>query len=117
MSDMGSDFLRKIGPIGAAIILIFSVVGTIMLFTVDFGYPPHYISLHDTEYYAQNEHTMTELLEELRDNIFPSLEGIQDSFVMPGGSFIVISTEKEHYDRVRAIILRDFDESLFIFSR
>ena len=113
---MREDFLKKIGPFGMALILILSAVGTYLAFTIDLGVPQRYLSLHDTEYYSSSAGTMAELLEELRENVFPSLEGITEAYVLPGGKLIRIRVTAEQYGRVRAAILRDFDESLFEFE-
>ena len=114
--DMGKDFVKKIGPLGMVMILLFSAVGTFMLFSADLGAPPRYDSRHTAEYYGQSAETMEELHEELRIYVFPSIEGILESSVLPDGRQILIRTSPEHYDRVKAAILRDFDEALFEFA-
>jgi len=111
---MREGFLKKIGPLGMAIILIISAASIYMAFTVDLGVPQRYISQHDAEYYSQNAGTMEELLDELREFVFPALEGITESYVSQGGR-VVIHAEQEHLERVRILIIRDFDEALFEF--
>ena len=115
--DMRAGFLKKIGPLGAAIILIVSALGLYMAFTADLGVPERYESLHSMEYYALSEDTMAQLLEELRENVFPRLDGILDSYLADGGKHIVIHTDRSNHDIVKAVILRDFDESLFEFTQ
>jgi hypothetical protein len=115
-ADMGTDFLKKIGPLGAAIVLIISAAGIFLAFTADLGVPERHSSRHDTAYYAQNAATMAELLSELREFVFPSLEGVTGAYVSPDGERIIIHVERARQARVRAAIVRDFDESLFEFS-
>jgi len=112
---MRTGFLKKVGPFGAALILILSAIGIFLSFTVDLGVPDRYVSRHDAAYYSQNADTMAELLTELRDNVFPTHEGIIDSSISPDGRHIIITVERGRVDRVRALIHRDFDEELFIF--
>ena len=114
--DMRTDFLRKIGPFGAALILILSAVGIFMAFTADLGVPERYESRHDAAYYAQNADTMAELLAELREFVFPSLDGITDSYISRDSKHIVIHADSKSLGRVRAVIARDFSEELFIFE-
>ena len=114
--DMREDFLRKIGPIGAAFILIFSALGIILAFTVNLSAPVRHESLHDTAYYLQSAETMGELLSELREHVFPGLAGIGDSYVSPRGDRVVIHIDSANFPHTRGMILRDFDEVLFIFE-
>ena len=44
------------------------------------------------------------------------LEGIKGSYV-DGENRLVITIAAGHYDRMKAVILRDFDESLFTFVK
>ena len=113
--DMRTDFLRKIGPFGAALILIIGIVGIIVSYTADLGIPEPYTSNHDAAYYSQNADTLLELLTELRMYVFPSLEGIAESYVSQDEKRIVIHVTRNRLARVRAVITRDFDESLFEF--
>ena len=115
MDDMRTGFLKKIGTAGSVLILVLSAIGIYMSYTVDLGVPERYISRHDTAYYAQSSETMSELLEELRENVFPLIEGITESFISPDSGLIVIRAERASFDRVKALILRDFNESLFEF--
>jgi len=112
---MGSDFVKKVGPVGIILILVISAAGIILSYTADLGVPQRYESKHDTSYYARDAETMAQLLAELREFVFPSLEGIVDSYVSNDGGHIVIHVETRQLNKVRAVILRDFDESLFAF--
>jgi hypothetical protein len=113
---MGSDFVKKIGPVAAALVLILGAIGIIMSYTIDFGVPEHYISKHDTAYYAQNAETMSELLAELREFVFPTLDGIIESRVSQDGGRVVIRIDRANFEIVRAVLIRDFDEDLFSFE-
>ena len=113
---MGADFVKKIGPFGAALVLILSIIGIYMAFTADLGIPERYTPQHSMEYYAQSPEAMLVLLRELRENVFPALEGITESQVSPTGNFIIIKVERTHLNRVKATITRDFNENLFRFE-
>jgi len=115
--DMGKDFVKKIKPVGIVMILLFSIVGTYMMFTFSFDIPPRYESIHTTDYYRQNAETIQELHTELQEFVFPSIDGILESSVLPDQRMILIHVSSEHHDKVKAIILRDFDEELFVFRR
>jgi len=114
---MGSDFVKKVGPVGIILILVISAAGIILSYTADLGVPERYYSKQNTEYYAQNADTMNELLAELREFVFPSLDGITQSYLSEGGGVIVIFIDEINYNKVRAVILRDFDESFFEFHK
>jgi len=113
---MGTDFFKKIGMFGAVLFLILSAAGVILFFTADLGVPDRYESRHDTAYYAQNADTMAELLGELREFVYPNIEGITESYLSADGKSIIIRAESRNLNRVRVTILRDFDEELFIFE-
>ena len=109
--------LQVIKPLGGILILIFSALGIIMLFTADLGVPEKYESLHETEYYAQNADTMAELLDELYKNVFTELPGEPHGELNEAGDKIIITAGEEDFEKVKAVILRDFDESLFVFEQ
>jgi len=113
---MRTDFLKKIGPFGAALILIISAVGIYLAFTVNLGVPERYESRHDMAYYTESAETMAELHSELIEFVFPGLEGITDSYISPEDTLIIVCVEKEFLNRVSAVLIRDFDESLFRFE-
>ena len=115
--NMGRDFIKKIGPLGMALIIIFGVLSTYMMFTADLGVPPRYRSLHETEYYRQSGETMEQLHDELREHVFPAMDGILESAVLQDSRQIRIRVNSAYYDRVKSAILRDFDEILFEFQR
>ena len=108
--------LQYIKPLGGILILILSALGIIMLFTVDFGVPERYDSLRETSYYAQNADTMAELLKELQANVFPAFPGSPDGTLNETGDKIIITADKADYGKVKSLLLRDFDESLFVFE-
>ena len=109
--------LQVIKPLGGILILIFSALGIIMLFTADLGVPKRYESLHETEYYARNADTMAELLDELYKNVFPALPGEPHGELNEAGDKIIITVGEKDFEKVKAVILRDFDESLFVFEQ
>ena len=114
-ANMGDDFLKKIRPAGAVFILVLSAVGIILAFTINLSLPKQYESMHDTAYYMQNSETMLELLDELRQFVFPALEGVTDSYIAPSSDRIVIQMDRAYLERNRSIITKSFDELLFEF--
>ena len=119
MTDYGADFVNRVKPIGAIIILIICTIGTIMFFTVDMGVPERHEPLHSTEYYLQSYDTMTELLEELERYVFPAFNtDIQGrvSELYDGSFRLVIITNRAYIGRVRVVLERDFDSILFKFE-
>ena len=108
--------LQTIKPLGGIIILVLSALGIIMLFTVDFGVPDRYESLRETEYYARNADTMAELLDELCEHVFPAYPGEPHGALNEAGDKIIITAGEKDFEKVKALILRDFDESLFVFA-
>jgi hypothetical protein len=118
MTDYGADFVKKVKPFGAVMILLISAIGTIMLFTADMGVPARHEPLHSTEYYLQSYDTMTGLLEELEQHIFPAFDtDIQGRVEFSDGNYhLVIITDRTFIGRVRAVLERDFDPVLFEFE-
>jgi hypothetical protein len=108
--------LKVLKPFGVILVLGCTVLMLIVCFTADMGVPETYVSIHDTDYYAQNAGTMAELKSELEEYVFPNLEGIDGAWV-GSDNRLVIAIAAESYDRTRAVILRDFDESLFTFIK
>jgi hypothetical protein len=113
---MREDFLKKIGPLGSALIIFLSAIGIALAFTFDFGVPERYESQYDTAYYIQSVETMEELHEELKTFVFPALGGIVNSNLSADSNRIVIYIETAYYDRTIAALLRDFDGILFEFE-
>ena len=111
--NMREGFLKKIGPIGSALILILSAVGIALAFTIDLGASSRYDSRHDESYYTQTAENMAELLDELREEVFPKVDGITDSYVSQDGTCIIIQTNKTDAERQLRYILRSFDQALF----
>lgn len=107
--------IKTLKPLGVIIILFCAVAAIVMCFTTDFGIPERYESLHDTEYYAQNRQTMEELEQELSENVFPNLEGIVSHHVSEATNKLEVTISKAQFKKMTAVILRDFDESLFVF--
>ena len=109
--------LEVIKPLGGIIILLISAMGIIMLFTTDLGVPKRYESLHETAYYRQSADTMAELLDELNKNVFPSLPGAPVGALNEEGDKIIITADKKELEKVSAVLMRDFDGSLFVFAQ
>ena len=105
--------ISKIKPFGAILVLIFGILTIALCFVANLGVPENYESLHDAAYYSQNDDTRAELLDELREHVFPQLSGVVDSFVADGRVRVLIRAED--FDKTRAVLIRDFDEVLFEF--
>ena len=105
--------IKKLKPLGVVLILGLAVLAVIMCFTTDLGVPERYKSEHDAGYYSQSAETMAELLEEFRANVLPDLEGVTDCRLNDTGDRVVVTIEKQYFAKMRAVILRDFDSSLF----
>jgi hypothetical protein len=104
----GEDFVRKIGPLGAALFLLLGAAVTFLLFTTGRDPIPGYSPPQDTAYYAAH---LSELQAELETNVFPALSGIVSCHETDGRLEIVI--RKEDFAVTRSAILRYFAESLF----
>ena len=74
-----------------------------------------YEAPNSSEYYARSAETMEELLAEIDENVLPALEGVIGS-ELADGKIIVKTTEQEFF-KVRAAVLRYYDESLFEFVK
>jgi hypothetical protein len=107
----GEDFVKKIGPIGAALFLLLGIATTVILFTAGRDPIPGYAPPQDTAYYAAH---LDELQAELEASVFPALSGAVSCREENGRLEIVI--RKEDFAVTRAAILRYFDGSLFIFT-
>ncbi len=106
----GEDFVKKIGPVGAALFLLLGVAVTVILFTSGRDPIPGYAPPQDTAYYAAH---LNELRAELEAKVFPALSGVQSCHEMDGR--LEITIRKEDFAVTRAAILRYFDPSLFLF--
>ena len=109
--------IKKLKPLGVALILICAVLAVIICVTADLGVPDRYVSAHDTEYYRTDRGTMQELLDEFRNNVLPGLQGVKECRLNDAGDRVEVTIEGRYYARMRAVILRDFDASLFDIVR
>ena len=109
--------LKALKPVGIVIVLGAAILALILCFTADMGVPPKYESAHDAEYYLQSEETMNELAEELRENVFPRLDGVTECSYDAATGKLAVFIENEQFGKVKQVLLRDFDERLFEFCR
>jgi hypothetical protein len=119
MNDYGTQFIKKIGPLGAGLILFLSILITIVFFTADLGVPPRHEPLHDTEFYLESFANMTLLATELEQYIFPSFDTEIHAKVSETDDYglrVIVSVTQEYLGRVREVIQRDFDPILFKFE-
>lgn len=105
--------LEKLKPVGIVLILGCAVLAFILCMTVDIGVPEKYESLHSSEYYRDSADNLNELIGELRENVFPELQGIVDCRADTDAMTVIVVTERGYTDKVRAVLERDFGEGLF----
>lgn len=108
--DTGSEFVKKIRPIGIVFFLVLFIVFLIICFMSGLEPIKDYEAPHDSEYYAANP---VELKTELEENFFPYIDGVKDSTVSDGK--LVIVTEGNKFIQVRSALLWYYDEDLFEF--
>ena len=106
----GKELVLARRPIGCVLVIIFTIAcGALMLKSgpegID-GYDPP----ETDAYYAQH---LDELETELETHVFPELEGIVSC--QNTGNVLEIVIDSEHYIASRAVIIRYFDRSLFLF--
>lgn len=111
----GEEFVKWLRPGGCALLIIIFVLVLIVCFSSGNDPLPGYESPHDTAYYAQNDASLTELGEELEENVFPQLEGEETWFIENGR--VVVVFEDGQFAVSRAAILRYFDDGLFDFRK
>ena len=104
--------LQKIKPIGVVLILGFSILALILMFTADMGVPEKFVPEHETEYYLASPEHLDELLGELEERLFPEFEDI-DYYVSAESMKIVVKGEGKTAKRAEQVLLRDLDERLF----
>ena len=109
----GEEFVKKIRPLGcAAFLLLFAGVLLACLLSGQkpiSGYEPP----HDSSYYAQNQDTLEELRQELEENVFPYMDGVQSCTV--GDGVLEITIDSGSFAVTRGKILKYFDKNLFLF--
>ena len=113
--NTGLSFVKKITPFGMAFFLFLFVVFMVVSFMSGIEPVKDYEAPNTSEYYAQNEETLAELYAEIGENVLPYLDGVEDSEIADG-KITITTTEKEFF-KVRAAVLRYYDESLFEFIK
>lgn len=104
--------LQKIKPIGVVLILGFSILALILMFTADMGVPEKFVPEHETEYYLESPGHLEELLGELEERLFPEFEDI-DYYANAESMKIVVKCEGKAAKRIEQVLLRDLDERLY----
>ena len=113
--NTGISFAKKIGPIGIAFFLFLFVVFLVVCFMTGIEPVKDYEAPNTSEYYAQSEETLAELHAEIDENVLPNLDGVVGSEISDGK--IVVTTTEQEFFKVRAAVLRYYDESLFEFVK
>jgi hypothetical protein len=111
----GSEFVKKIRPIGCILFLMISVYFLVFCFTSGKNPIPGYVAPHDSTYYSQNADTLSELKTELETNVFPKLTGIKDCQIV--GGKLEITIDSLSFFRSRTAILKFYDRDLFTFIK
>ena len=106
--ETGQSFVKKIGAFGMAAFLLIFIGYLIVTFfsgrsTALDGYTPPQTG----EYYAEHP---DELAEEIKTNVAPLLDGIEDAYAEDGK--VVVEIGDEEYFTVRTALLKKFDENL-----
>lgn len=108
----GMQFARAVKPAGCILILLILIGVLYLCFTSGTDPIPGYEAPQDTAYYSGH---LEQLQTELQDNVFPKLEGEEESRIEDGRLTVVL--ENDSFAVSRSAILRYFDESLFEFQR
>lgn len=103
----GQSFVKTIKPVGCVLFLLLFVIFLIFCFTAKAPLDG-YVKPQTSEYYAAH---LDELEQELEENMFPQLEGIEDCFVSGDRLTIIISAAD--YDESYGIITHYYGKELF----
>jgi hypothetical protein len=106
----GEQFVKWLRPAGCVLVLAVAVLVTVICLTSGRDPIPGYEAPQDTTYYAQH---LDELQDELEENVFPQLEGVQDCRIE--GDKLAVTVAGHTFAKTRAAILRYYDLSLFAF--
>lgn len=112
---MGQDFVKMLRPFGAALFIIIAIMVTIICFRSGADPIPGYESPRESEYYSQNEQTLSELKSELEQNVFPRLEGVVACQI--GDGVLIVTIDSDSFAVTRSAILQYYDRSLFEFVK
>lgn len=109
--NTGEDFVRKIKPIGCVLFLSLFVGFLLICFLG--GAPINgYTPPQDSEYYAEH---LSELKEELEDNVFSELSGVVGCELSDNRLCITVTAEE--FDDVKYAVTFYYDEELFEFLK
>lgn len=103
----GEGFVKMIKPAGCVLFLGLFVFFLIFCFTAEAPLEG-YVKPHNTEYYAEH---LDELEQELEENMFPRLEGIEDCFV--SGDRLTVIISEDSFEESSEIITHYYGKNLF----
>ena len=109
---MGEEFVKKLRPLGCAVFLLLGVLMIIVCLTAGRDPIKGYAPPQDTAYWAEHPE---ELLVELREHVFPELEGVLDAHLEDGT--VVVEIASDRFAVTRSALLQYFDRSLLAFAR
>ena len=114
-ASTGTDFVKKITPLGCAAFAVLFLAALVACFFA--ARPPisGYKPPHDAAYYAQSGETLTELKQELEANVFPKVNGVESCEVSDGKLTVTIA--EDTFAATRGKILYYYDKSLFDFEK
>ena len=105
--------LKKLKPLGVVLVLLTAVLMLVVCFTADLGVPERYEPEHDTAYYARSPETMEELSDEIEKNVLPDIEEAESCRYDSSTGKVVVTAKDGEAEKVRLLLKRSFDESLF----
>jgi hypothetical protein len=110
--NTGADFIKKLRPLGCALVLICFVGFLAVCFAPGEELLADYTPPKSGDYYAAHPQ---ELSDELNENVLPLLPGSAVASVVDG--VVVVTVQSESFFDVRSALLEHFDESLLTFER
>ena len=113
--DAGRDFVKWLKPGGCVLFLVVAILVTAVCLTSGRDPIPGYEAPKASEYYAQSADTLSELKNELEQNVFPRVAGVTGSSVEDG--HLTVHIDDSSFAVTRAAILRYYSQELFEFIR
>jgi len=110
--NTGFDFIKKLRPLGCAIVLLCFVSLLVVCFSSGREALPGYAPPESMDYYARN---LPALRAELEENVLPRLEGTAGAEVADGR--VAVTVDRAHFTAVRSALLDHFDQTLLDFRQ
>lgn len=107
----GQDFVKKLKPLGCALVLGLFVLVTLILFTARGAAVEGYDAPYTSEYYAEH---LDELKTELEENLIPKLDVAWAQLAVEGDK-LAVTAEKEDIYKIRPAVIHYYDADLFVW--